>query len=94
MRKIGIKIVNPLNYEQFESFQYLLEYDFEYEDIESYIEEKKIIELDIDEDDVEDRAEDIEALQALLFAFDSDKIEYQLYIFEELWEERKINQIE
>ena len=94
MRKIGIKIVNPLNYEQFESFQYLLEYDFEYEDIESYIEEKKIIELDIDEDDEEDRAEDIEALQALLFAFDSDKIEYQLYIFEELWEERKINQIE
>ena len=92
MNKIGIKITNALNYEQFESFQYLLEYDFEYEDMEEHIENKKIVELDID-DEKEDRAEDIEALHSLLLVFDRDEIDYELYILKEEWMAIELNEI-
>ncbi|MCK5853585.1 MAG: hypothetical protein KAG56_00100 [Sulfurovaceae bacterium] len=89
--KIGIKFTQKLTYEQFESFQYLLQYDFEYEDIETYIEEQKIIELDID--DEEDRADDLEVLQAILEEFDRDEVMYELYEFDEKWEKRELAQL-
>jgi len=83
MKRIGIKFSDTLAYEAFESFQYLLDYDFEYEDLEESVAEQKVIELDID--DEEDRAEDIEVLTELLKAFDAQNIEYKLYVFESEW---------
>ena len=41
MNKIGIKFEKLLDYERFEPLQYWLDYDFEYEDLEAYVEEKK-----------------------------------------------------
>lgn len=79
INKIGIKFLEKISYEQFESFQYLLHYDFEYEDIEQHILEDKIIELDIDEE--EDREEDLEVLEALLAQFDSDEVKYEMFNF-------------
>jgi len=93
MNKIGIKILKSLDYEAFESFQYLLDYDFEYDMLEEYIKDKKIIELDIDEDDKEDREEDIEALRAILGVFDREEIAYELYIFEKDWERRTLGTV-
>ena len=77
MDKIGIKFLEKISYEQFESLGYLLHYDFEYEDIESYIEEQKVIELDIDEE--EDREDDLEVLRVLLAEFDSENIRYEIF---------------
>ena len=77
--KIGIKFLDPISYEQFESFQYLLNYDFDYFDMDS----EKIIELDIEDEDEEDRAEDMEVFQALLEQFDSEGLAYELYIHED-----------
>ena len=76
-KRIGIKFLEKISYEQFESFAYLLQYDFEYEDLEEYIEEKKIIELDIDEE--EDREDDLEVLSVLLAGFDRDEVKYEMY---------------
>lgn len=90
MNKIGIKILDKISYEQFESFQYLLDYEFEYDDMESSIKEQKIIELDIDE---EDRAEDLEVLHALLLGFDGDEVKYELYLFDGEWERRAFGEI-
>jgi len=91
MDKIGIKILENIDYEQFESFQYLLDYDFEYEDMISAIEEQKIIELDIEED--EDREEDLEALKVLLAEFDAQELEYELYSFSQEWEPKELGQL-
>jgi len=91
MKKIGIKFEKTLDYERFEPLQYWLDYDFEYEDLEEYIEEKKIIELQLEED--EDRAEDIEMLQAFLEKFDKDEIVYELFVMNSEWEEEKITNI-
>ncbi len=77
--KIGIKFLDPISYEQFESFQYLLHYDFDYFDMDS----EKIIELDIEDEDEEDRAEDMEVFQALLEQFDSEGLAYELYIHDD-----------
>jgi hypothetical protein len=86
MKKIGIKILKELSYETFESFQYLLDYDFEYDDVVEYVKEQRVIELDIEDEDKEDRVEDIEVLTALLLEFDKDEVEYELYIFDTKWE--------
>ena len=84
--KIGIKFLDPISYEQFESFQYLLNYDFDYFDMDS----EKIIELDIEDEDEEDRAEDMEVFQALLEQFDSEGLAYELYIHEdEEWKKQE-----
>jgi hypothetical protein len=91
MDKIGIKILDTLSYEDFESFQYLLDYDFDYEDMMEYIENQKVIELDIEED--EDRAEDLEALAVLLADFDTKKIKYELYSFSDEWRYKKLSEI-
>jgi len=91
MDKIGIKILENIDYEQFESFQYLLDYDFEYEDMISAIEEQKIIELDIEED--EDREEDLEALKVLLAEFDAKELEYELYSLSQEWEPKELSQL-
>jgi len=93
MNKIGIKILKSLDYEAFESFQYLLDYDFDYDMLEEYIKDEKIIELDIDDDEKEDREEDIEALLAILGAFDREKIAYELYMFEKNWERIELGQV-
>ena len=93
MKKIGIKLLRALSYEEFESFQYLLDYDFEYEDIEENVTHNNIIELDIEDDDEEDRVEDIEALNALLSGFDKDEVSYELYRLDKEWERVEIAQI-
>jgi len=93
MKKVGIKILSMMNYEQFESFQYLLHYDFEYDNLVEHIESQKLIELDIDDDDKEDREEDIEVLQTFLEAFDKNNLEYELYSFEKTWNTLTVNEL-
>ena len=91
MDKIGIKILENMDYEQFESFEYLLDYDFEYEDMLNCIEEQKVIELDIEED--EDREEDLEALAVLLAEFDRQELKYEIYTLCEKWELKTLAKI-
>jgi len=92
MQKIGIKFLENLEYEIFESFQYLLDFDFEYDDLADAIVDKKVIELDIDED-AEDRTEDLEVLAELLKKFDEQEINYELYIFEDEWKKEVLKNI-
>ena len=87
MNKIGIKFLENMSYEQFESFGYLFPFGFEYEDMENHIEEKKVIELDIEED--EDREEDLEVLQALLAGLEST-LTYELYSFDNEWKKKEL----
>jgi len=91
IKKIGIQFLTKLSYEEFESFQYLLDYDFEYEEVETYTIENKIIELDIDEDSEEDRVEDLDVLEALTIAFDEKGVKYSLYILRKDWEKVNIS---
>lgn len=91
MNKIGIKINDVLDYEQFENFQYVLDYDFEYDELLELIREQRVIKLDIDND--EDRAEDIEVLKELLLELDNQNIRYQLYAFNEEWREQKLSEL-
>ena len=91
MDKIGIKFLDILTYEDFESFQYFLDYDFEYDDMVKHIEEKKVIELDIEED--EDRIEDLEALHALLAEFDRKELKYELYSLLDKWESKDLSEL-
>jgi superfamily I DNA/RNA helicase len=91
MQKIGIKFEKLLDYERFEPLQYWLDYEFEYEDLEAYIEEKKVIKLEFEED--EDRAEDIEMLQAYLNKFDKDEIVYELFVMNDEWEKEELKNI-
>ncbi len=93
MKKVGIKFLQELTYEEFESFQYLLDYDFEYEDLEEYIKEKRVILLDIDEDDEEDRVEDLEVLTVLLNECDRKKIVYELYLLDDEWRVEELKNI-
>jgi len=90
MKKIGIKFLQTLSYEQFESFQYLLEYDFEYDNMQEAIKEQEVISLDID---AEDYADDIEVLTALLAEFDLGEIGYELYIWDEEWKDCKLSEL-
>jgi len=91
MKKIGIKFFENLEYEQFESCQYLLDFDFEYDDLEEYIENAKVIALDIEED--EDRAEDFEVLEELLTSFDEQGVKYELFVFENEWKKEDLKNI-
>ena len=93
MKKIGIKFLENLEYEQFESFQYLFEFDFEYDDLVDHIVDKKVIELDIDDDEAEDRAEDIEVLTELLKAFDEKETKYELCVLEDEWKTEDLKNI-
>jgi hypothetical protein len=92
MQKIGIKFLENLENEIFESFQYLLDFDFEYDDLADAIVDKKVIELDIDED-AEDRTEDLEVLAELLKEFDEQEINYELYILEDEWKKEVLKNI-
>ena len=91
MKKIGIKFVQTLSYEQFESFQYLLEYDFEYDNMEEAIEKEQVIPLDMD--DEEDYADDIEILNVLLSAFDAEEVGYELYVWDEEWRSCSLSEL-
>ena len=90
MNKIGIKILENISYEQFERFEYLLHFDFEYDDMENHVEEQKIIELDIEED--EDREEDLEVLEALLAELDGT-LKYELYSFDTEWKQKAFSEL-
>jgi len=92
MQKIGIKFLENLEYEIFESFQYLLDFDFEYDDLADSVVNKKVIELDIDED-AEDRVEDLEVLAELLKEFDEQGINYELYVLEAEWKREELANI-
>ena len=92
MQKIGIKFLENLEYEQFESFQYLLDFDFEYDDLADSVVNKKVIELDIDED-AEDRVEDLEVLAELLKEFDEQGTNYELYVLETEWKREELANI-
>jgi disulfide oxidoreductase YuzD len=91
MQKIGIKFEKLLDYERFEPLQYWLDYDFEYENLEEFFETKKVIELEFEED--EDRAEDIEMLQSFLEKFDNDEIVYELFVMNDEWEKEELKNI-
>ncbi len=91
MKKIGIRFEKVLDYEHFEPLQYWLDYEFEYEDLAEHIEQKKVIELELEED--EDRAEDIEMLQAYLVKFDKDEIVYELFVMNDEWESNELKNI-
>jgi len=91
MKKIGIRFEKVLDYERFEPLQYWLDYEFEYEDLAEHIEQKKVIELELEED--EDRAEDIEMLQAYLVKFDKDEIVYELFVMNDEWESNELKNI-
>jgi len=93
MKKIGIKFLENLEYEQFESFQYLLDFDFEYDDLVDAIVDQKVVELDIEDDEVEDRAEDIEVLTELLKSFDEQETKYELYVLEDEWKREDLKNI-
>jgi hypothetical protein len=90
MNKIGIKILENMSYEQFERFEYLLHFDFEYDDMESHIEEQKVIELDIEED--EDREEDLGVLETFLAEFNGT-LKYELYSFDKEWEQKEFSEL-
>ena len=80
MKKIGIRFLENLEFEQFESFQYLFDFDFEYDDLVDAIIAKEVIQLDIEED--EDRAEDLEVLTELLKRLDEEETRYELFVEE------------
>ena len=90
MNKIGIKFLENMSYEQFESFGYVFPFDFEYEDMENHVDKQKVIELDIEED--EDREEDLEVLQVLLAGLES-ALKYELYSFDTEWEKKEFSEL-
>ena len=92
MKKVGIKFLQNIEYEPFESFQYLLDYDFDYFDLEEAVEKGEILKLDLEEDK-EDRAEDIEVLNELLGEFDKQGIEYELFVFDGEWKKEDLKNI-
>jgi hypothetical protein len=91
MKKIGIKFDKVLDYERYEPLQYWLDSEFEYEDLDAYVSEKKVIELELEVD--EDREEDIEMLQAFLEKFDKDEISYELFVMNDEWEKEELKNI-
>jgi hypothetical protein len=58
--------------------------------MEKHVEEEKVIELDIEED--EDRKEDLEVLNALLAGLDS-ALNYELYSFDKEWEQKELSEL-
>ena len=93
MKKIGIKFLQYIEYEPFESFQYLLDYDYDYFDLEASVEKGEVLELDLEEDDEEDRADDIEVLNEFLGEFDKQEIKYELYVFDDEWKREDLKNI-
>ena len=93
MKKVGIKFLKYIEYEPFESFQYLLDYDYDYFDLEESVEKGEILELDLEEDDQEDRADDIEVLNEFLGEFDKQDIKYELFVFEGEWRREELKNI-
>ncbi len=93
MKKVGIKFLHYIDYEPFESFQYLLDYDFDYFDLEEYVEKGEILELDLEDEDEEDRADDIEVLNELLGEFDKQDIKYELFVFDGEWRKEDLKNI-
>ena len=85
MKKVGIKFLQPLSYEQFESFQYLFEFEFDFDDMDDAIKDGQIIPLDMDDDDEEDYLEDLEVLHVVLIQFEREEIAYELYLWEREW---------
>ena len=93
MKKVGIKFLQYIEYEPFESFQYLLDYDYDYFDLEESVEKGEILELDLEEDDEEDRADDIEVLNEFLGEFDKQEIKYELFVFDDEWRKEDLKNI-
>ena len=91
MQKIGIKFFKDLDYERFEPLQYWLNYDVEHEDVLELISKEEIIELELEDD--EDRAEDIEMLQAFLEKFNKDEIAYEVFVMNDKWEKSNLKNI-
>jgi len=91
VKKVGIKFLQNIEYEPFESFQYLLDYDFDYFDLEEYVDKGEILELKLE--DEEDRADDIEVLNELLEEFDKQDIKYELFVFEDEWKREDLKNI-
>ena len=93
MKKVGIKFLQNIEYESFESFQYLLDYDFDYFDLEEVVEKGEILDLDLEDEDEEDRAEDIDVLNELLGEFDKQGIVYELFVFNGEWKKEELKNI-
>ena len=93
MKKVGIKFLQYIEYEPFESFQYLLDYDYDYFDLEASVEKGEVLELDLEEDDEEDRADDIEVLNEFLGEFDKQEIKYELFVFDDEWRKEDLKNI-
>ncbi len=93
MKKVGIKFLKNIEYEPFESFQYLLDYDFDYFDLVESVEKGEILELSLEYEDKEDRADDIEVLNELLGEFDNQGIEYELFVFDGEWKKEDLKNI-
>jgi len=91
MKKIGIKFEKLLDYERYEPLQHWLDFDFEYEDLEAFVTENRVIELELEED--EDREEDILMLKAFLSQFDNDEIAYEIFEMNDDWEKIALNAI-
>jgi len=91
MDKVGLKFFKELDYDLFESLQYWLDYDFEYDDLLKSLEKKAVIELDLEED--EDREEDIEMLQTFLERFEALEIPYKLFVKRGDWVTIKLEEI-
>ena len=89
MNKIGLKITDKsVSYETFETLGYLLEYEFEYEDMIESVKLNQIIKLDMDE------TEDIEVLNSLLLEVAHMKVGYKLYhLLDEKWIEIQIENL-
>lgn len=83
MNKVGLKLFKILDYELFEPLQYWLDYEFEYDTLLECIQNNEVIELDLEEDD--DRAEDLEMLKFYLEKLDKEEIKYELYVLENEW---------
>ena len=93
MKKVGITFLQNIEYEAFESFQYLLNYDFDYFDLEESVEKGEILELDLEDEEEEDRADDIEVLNEFLGEFDKQGIKYELFVFDEEWRKEELKNI-
>jgi len=83
MKRLGIKIIDKtISFEAYERMEYLLDYDFEYDEMIDAIEEGKIIPLDMDEEDLE---EDMEALEDMKKELDEHGVSYEIYELIETW---------
>jgi len=93
MQTLGIKFLDKLSYETFERWQYLLDYEMDYDDLNEAIEEGKIITLDMEDQDPEEWQDDIAMLKMLLSILEQEAIGYALYHLEESWQPMAISKI-